>query len=422
MKLYKGNIAFCFLLLFFAMSGTGYAVDLATLQKNAVKNREVIKRYQANLERSEQEITRVRGPYFPSLDIAYTANSLDDPIFTESRENSVAYGAVSWNVFSGFRDKYNIKSAVLEREVENHRLNGILQDIQLNVALGYLLVYDRRANLQVAEDAYKTLDKFYRDGQNRLEVGLIGQNELLRFKVDYDQADITVKAAKADLDKSVHLLGREAGISLGLEELSFGEFVSTPALDEQEQYEEDMLKKRSELLALQSLIEAASMRVKSEYAGYYPQVDLVGSYRKYDDHYLSGSGDEYEEELRGQVVVSLNLFNGFSRESTISKTKLEEKGLKYDLAELKNTLTTELKNLFIDYRVSLENVTVAEQNIKHAKESLRISQLKYKEGLESETDLLDAVTNLSRAQYNYVTVLRLVFQKYFQITRMVEGF
>ena len=60
--------------------------------------------------------------------------------------------------------------------------------------------------------------------------------------------------------------------------------------------------------------------------------------------------------------------------------------------------------------VSLENVTVAKENIKHAKESLRISQLKYKEGLESETDLLDAVTNLSRAQYNYVTVLRLVFQ------------
>lgn len=422
MKLYKGNIASCFLLLFFAMSGTGYAVDLATLQKTAVSNREIIKRYQTNLERSEQEIRRVRGPYFPALDIRYSANSLDDPTFTESRENSVSYGAVSWNVFSGFRDKYNIKSAELEREVENHSLNGILQDIQLNVALGYLLVYDRRANLQVAEDALKTLDKLYRDSQNRLEVGLIGQNELLKFKVDYDQADITVKAAKADLDKSVHILGRQVGISLGLGELSFGEFSSTPALGKEEKYEEDMLNKRSELLALQSLIDATSMRVKSEYSSYYPQVDLVGSYRKYDDHLLNGSGDYYDEELRAQVVVSLNLFDGFSRESTISKTKLEEKGLKYDFAELKNTFTTDLKNLFIDYRVSLENVTVAEQNIKHAKESLRISQLKYKEGLESETDLLDAVTNLSRAQYNYVTVIRLVFEKYFQITRMIEGF
>jgi outer membrane protein TolC len=414
-----GLVVFCLLLL---VAPAAYAVDLASLQEEAVSNREVIKRYQANLERSEQEIRRVKGPYFPSLDLAYTANSLDDPSFTESRENSVSYGAVSWNLFSGFRDKYNIKSAVLRRDVENHSLNGIRQDIQLNVALRYLQVYDRKANLQVAEDAYNTLGKLYRDSQNRLEVGLIGQNELLRFKVDYDQADITVKAAKADLDKSVHLLGREVGRSLGLAELSFAEFSSTPALGEQEKYQDEMLKKRSEILALERLTEAAGMRVKSRYSSYYPQVDIVGSYSKYDDHYVNGSGDYYDEELRAQVVVSLNLFDGFSRESTISQAKLEEKGLKYDLAELKDTLRTDLANLFIDYQVSLENVSVADENIKHAKESLRISQLKYKEGLESETDLLDAVTNLSRAQYNYVTVVRTVFENYFHITRMVEGF
>ena len=414
-----GLAVFCLLII---MAKSVYALDLATLQQEAVGKREIIKRYQANLERSEQEIRRVKGPYFPSLDIAYTANSLDDPTFTESRENSVSYGAVSWNVFSGFRDKYNIKSAVLEREVENHSLNGVRQDIQLNVALRYLQVYDRKANLQVAEDAYKTLDKLYRDGQNRLEVGLIGQNELLRFKVDYDQADITVKAAKADLDQSVHLLGREVGKPLSLGKLSFEEFASTPALGEEQKYQKEMLIKRSEILALERLIEASGMRVKSVYSSYYPQVDLVGSYRKYDDHIVSGSGDYYEEELRAQVVVSLNIFDGFSRESAISQAKLEEKGLKYDLAELKDTFKTDLTNLFIDYKVSLENVSVAEENIKHAKESLRISQLKYKEGLESETDLLDSVTNLSRAQYNYVTVIRVVFQNYFEIIRMVEGF
>ena len=422
MKSNNREIVLCFISIFLLISQAAYAADLATLQKTAINNREVIKKYQANLKRSEHEITRVRGPYLPSLNIAYTMNSLDEPTFIESRENSVSYGAVSWNLFSGFRDKYNVKSAVLEREVENYSLNGILQDIQLNVALGYLLVYDRRANLQVAEDTYKTLDKLFRDSQSRLAVGLIGQNELLKFKVDFDQADITVKAAKAGLDKSVHLLGREVGAPVRLDELPFDEFTAIPSLGAEENYQEKMLTKRSELLALQSMVDAVSMRLKSQYSAYYPQVDLVGSYRKYDDDYLNGSGEYYDEELRAQVVVSLNLFDGFSRESAISITKLEEKALKYDLAELKNTFTTDLNNLFIDYKVSLENISVAEENIKHAKESLRISQLKYKEGLESEIDLLSAVTNLSRAQYNYVTVIRTVFENYFHITRMVEGF
>ena len=51
-----------------------------------------------------------------------------------------------------------------------------------------------------------------------------------------------------------------------------------------------------------------------------------------------------------------------------------------------------------------------------------ITQLKYKEGLQRESDLLDAVTNLSRARYNEVAVIGTVFENAFRITRMAEGF
>ena len=70
----------------------------------------------------------------------------------------------------------------------------------------------------------------------------------------------------------------------------------------------------------------------------------------------------------------------------------------------------------------MANVEVAREDIKHAEENLRITQLKYKEGLQRESDLLDAVTNLSRARYNEVAVIRTVFENAFRITRMVESF
>ncbi len=89
---------------------------------------------------------------------------------------------------------------------------------------------------------------------------------------------------------------------------------------------------------------------------------------------------------------------------------------------MKNLLVTDLDNLFIDFEVSLENVEVANRSIEQAKENLRITQMKYDEGLQRESDLLDAITNLSRAQYNYVAVIRTLFANYFQLTRMVEGF
>ncbi len=411
-----------FLIVFILTAQTGFAIGLSEMQEVALGKRKIIQRYITNLEKSEKDITRARGGYFPSLDLSYSLYSLDEASITEAEENSVAIGSVTWNIFAGFRDKYTIESALLLKEVESYRLRGIRQDLQLNVALRYLAVYERRANLKVTRDAFTTLGKIYRDGQSRLEVGLIDKNELLKFKVDLDNSDITMKAARASLDKSILLLAREIDNTLGLDDLDFAEFSIIPTLGNQEESESEMLGSRSEIKALQGLVDSAEMQVKAEYGGYYPQLDLEGSYRRYDDDFLNGKGDMDDEELRASLVMSVNLFNGFVDEADVGKAKLEARGLQYDLVELEDTLKTDLKNLYIDYKVSLENVSVAEQNIKLAKESLRITQLKYDEGLQRESDLLDAITNLSRAQFNYVTVIRTVFENHFRIIRMVEGF
>ena len=416
-----------FIVAFFCLAQTAYALDLPQMQRMALDNRKIVQRYMVNLEKSEKERVKAGGGYLPSVDVSYTTNSLKKPnplAGQLGRENSVVYGAVSLNLFAGFRDKYNIESADLLQQVEARRLQGIRQDIQLNVALRYLDVYQRQANLLVAEDAYTTLKKLYADGENRLEVGLIDTNELLKIKVDLDNADITVKRAEADLEKGVQLLGNEVDAPITLDELQFAEFKKVPVFGDPGQSETRMLAERSELKALRGLAEAGRVQVEVAKSEYYPRVDLVGSYTKYDDKYMNGAGDvgSMGENLQAQIVVSMNLFNGRITESNVGKARLEARGLQYDLQEMENTMKTTLKNLYTDYKVSLDNISVAQENIEHAKENLRITQLKYKEGLQRESDLLEAVTNLSRARYNHVTVISSAFLDHFQITRMVEGF
>ncbi|MEE4134729.1 MAG: TolC family protein, partial [Desulforhopalus sp.] len=107
---------------------------------------------------------------------------------------------------------------------------------------------------------------------------------------------------------------------------------------------------------------------------------------------------------------------------TLAKARLEERAVGYELEELKQTLLTELDNLVIGLRVSLDNVEVSLRSIEQAEENLRITQLKYQEGLERESDLLNAITSLSRAQYNHVAVVRTVFNDNYLLIRMVDGF
>jgi outer membrane protein len=192
-----------FVLVLILYSCNAYGIDLNEMQDMALANRKIIQQYVTNLEQSKEDIVLARGSYYPSVDIFYNLNSLDEASIIEARDNSTATGRISWNLFSGFRDKYNLQSAKLLNEVEGDRLNGIKQDIQLDVALAYLSVYERRANRMVAEAAVQTLEKVYHDGESRYQVGLIGKNYLLKFSVDYDKADITEKSAKSGLKNIV---------------------------------------------------------------------------------------------------------------------------------------------------------------------------------------------------------------------------
>lgn len=398
------------------------ALELGEMQKMALENRQLVKQYITSLEKSEEDIVLAQAANYPSLDVRYTVNKLDEDGLYEDEENSVLYGQVSYNLFAGFRDKYNIKSAKMLKEIEEYSLQGVKQDLQLSVALSYLSVYERLANKKVAESAYETLGKVYRDGESRFQVGLIGKNELLTFRVDYDNADIQLKAAEAGLKKSLNVLSRQIGHEVTMADLTFSEFADLPPLMDRDEHIQKMLVTRSELKALETLIGVNEAQAEGSKSGYYPSVDVVGSYSFYDDDYISGAGNYDDEELRAQLVLSLNLFRGFSTDASVAKAKLSARSGQYELAELKDTFTNDLSNLYIDFEVSLANVDVALRAIEQAEENLRITQLKYDEGLQRESDLLDAITNLSRSQYNYVAVMRSAFSNDFQLTRMVDGF
>jgi outer membrane protein TolC len=410
----------CLALMLFASSG--YAMNLAEMQKMALMNRPLVEKYNATLQQSEKDITIAKSPYLPSVDASYTMNKLNEDTFTENEENSVAGIKVSANLFSGFRDQYNLTAALSQKEAQQYNLAGVREDIQLQVALAYLDVFERRAHRDVAETAYKTLDKAYKDGESRFQVGLIGKNELLKFRVDFDNADITLKAAEAAVEKSVNSLSRQIGQPIAYAELDFADFQTLPTLMDKAEYTRKMLENRSEIKALEKSIDALAASAEAQKGGYYPRVDAIGSYGYYDDDFIAGHGVVKEDEWRAQLVMSMNLFAGRSTEASVAKAKLATRSLEYDLKELKDTLVTTLNNLHIDFRVSLENVEAAKRSIEQAEENLRITQLKYEEGLQRESDLLDAIASLSRAKYNHVAAMSTVFNNNFQMIRMVDGF
>ena len=110
------------------------------------------------------------------------------------------------------------------------------------------------------------------------------------------------------------------------------------------------------------------------------------------------------------------------KDARLSQARLEEKKAGYDLRELKEDLKVRLKNTLLDLEVAFDNLAVAGSSEAEAEENLRVTDLTFKQGLATSTDILDAIYYLARARFNVIDAHRLVFSSYFQLQRLIEGF
>jgi outer membrane protein TolC len=412
-----------FAALIFLCFNTAYAESLADLQERAVQNRELIEKYRNNIIKGELDVRVSKSALMPSADVSYVANRLDKDGLTENRENSALAWILSYNIFAGFRDKYNIRAAEQIKKSQEYELEKTVQDIKYRVAGRYVEIYGKKGSQAVSQDECNLLQKRYEDAENRYNVGLIRKNDLLKIKVEMDDAEQRLKKAGAETMKSVNGLAFEIDSPVDPKALNFSEFNTVSQIRDEEYYRSRMFEKRSDIKALEMVIQANENRVLVAKSAYYPSVDIQGSYKPAGNDYALGTmNNEKGEELRLQLLVRMNLFDGFKKDNTIRKADVEVINARYDMDELKKSLNTDLKNTLLDYDVAVKNMKVAEASIVQAEENLRITDASYKEGVDTTTGVLDAIFYLSRAKNNFINARNEVFANYYKLTRLTDDF
>jgi outer membrane protein len=407
-------------MMFLCTSNIVWAITLSELQQKGIANRKIIEKYRLAVQQVEESLIISRSPFWPSLDIRYSANALDEDSTTENSKNSELVGSLSYNLFSGFKDRYQTIASDQLKTSKEFQLQDIIQHIKFQVAIRYLDAFKAKNQLTVSSSEVALLRKRYRDAENRYDVGLIRRNELLKLQVQLDDSIQKMKTAEAALQKSIHYLEFETESKLIENDLLFTEFSTLPEVRDLEYYRSLLGTNRSEIKALEALQSSQSYQASSLKSVYYPSVDVSANYTKYGDDFLFGLEEEEEDEIRLTLDVTMNLFTGFKNKAQINRAKLEERLTADDLHELKKRLETELKNALMDLDVARNNLEVAESSVNQAEENLRITDVAFKEGVETATDVLDAVLNLSRAKFNAIHSRSEVFAEYYQLMRLVE--
>lgn len=409
------------IILMFCHPGMSLSMTLKELQDTGITNRKIVEKYRLAVQQQEEDERLNSSNFWPQLDVSYNANLLDEETDLENDENSYLMGSLSYNLFSGFRDRNNLLSSEMMKHAKEFDLKNITQEIKFRIAVRYIEIYRAKNRLEVSRKEVALIKKQHRDAVNRHKVGIIRKNDMLTFKVQLDDSIQKMDSDEAALQKSLNQLCFETGTAVSEKDLLFEEFTHIPQPEGFEHYLSIINENQSRIKGLESVISAQKHTVESFKSAYYPSVDVSASYKKYGDDFVFGLEENGEDEVRVAMDVNLNLFDGFGKYAEIHKNRIEVKRTASDLHELKARLETDLKNILRDLEVADKNLKLAESSVSLAEENQRVSDVAFKEGVESATDVLVTVLSLSRAKFNAIDSRSKLFLKYYQLMRLIES-
>jgi len=307
-------------------------------------------------------------------------------------------------LFTGFKILNGYRMAEYGAEAEGWNYRKTESEVIFNVEEAYYGVLKAQEFEKVSERAVAQMEAHVRDLENMYQVGMIAKNDLLKAKVQRSnvklmriQATNAVKMAKAAFCSVLGIpLDTEVELKAKLE------YEPSPpvVLDEAIQ---KALKERPEVEAMQYMLKIGQKAVSLSKAQWLPNVALIGNYN------YKRPNREYEKKWYGSwdvtVAAQMNVFDWGSIYYQTAQAKHRLRQMEEGFGQLKDGIALEVTQSYLALQEAQEKVGATQENVAQAEENYRVTNEKFKQGMATNTDLLDANTMLTQAEMEYVQAL-----------------
>jgi outer membrane protein TolC len=302
-------------------------------------------------------------------------------------------------IFDGFANVNRYRSASALEDAANQDLDWARFQLEREVTLLYYKALGAKVLEGVAQQNIHTLDDHLKDSRLFRKAGVSTNYDVLRVEVQVSEAKYELLNAVDNSAIAKNALGESLGKPTEDREIKgilpvlsadLVKNISTPAQEE-----------RSDILALESRTRGSELASSASAVHLVPKVSLFGQYQYYNNR-----NDEWTHNFRDayQVGIQLN-WNIFDGMASIARSKqsvetLVQNEKSLTLAQLHAHQDFDLWKRKFLYFCSVYQSRV--DDIQKTTESVRLAREGLKAGARTNTDLLDAETELHRAQAGVV--------------------
>ncbi len=358
---------------------------------------------QQERDKAKGLLTEAKSALFPSLTAVGSATRRNDDSAKPERESQGSL-EISQYLYAGGVVRAGERQALLNLRKAEEDLQETRESVALEIYEAYCGVLLKAAELETARDALGYYERAAKELRKRLELGLSTKLDLARAEQQKENARVDRIAAENALSTARIVLFTLLRMPPDAPEAISGDLaVRLPRVDRAEAIATG-LRERPDLQSLRTAAGMQKEAVEIARAGLRPTATLTGSYQfAYDSEpYSSSEEDEWEAVLS----VKVPLFDGGATRGKVAQAQALLTQDEQAVQKKEEAVRAEVTDACLTLESAAEAVGSAEKNLALARESLRLAEVGYREGVNTQLDVLDARTSLTRARQTLSQALR----------------
>lgn len=330
------------------------------------------------------------------------------------------------NTLFGFQQKYNanyalnvnqllfngtylvgLKASKTFKELSEKSYSRTKISTTVAVTKAYYQVLVSNEQLTLLDANLKQLSQQLKETTEMNKQGFVEKIDLDRLRVAFNNLNTTRENTARLLELSGELLKFQMGMPV-TEKLEVEGKIKDVDLDITSAVAVDTTayKNRIEysLLETQARLNALDLqRIKSQYL---PSLSAFGSTgNAYQSETFSNLFDMNLPSVYIGLQLNVPIFSGFQRLNQVKQAKITLQKTNNILNNAKNGFLLQQEQARITYHNSIKSLNNQKANMDLANEVLRVSKIKYQEGVGSSIEVTQAQTELETAENNYIQAL-----------------
>lgn len=314
-----------------------------------------------------------------------------------SRNIYEAGGSFRLPIFKGGRLYRAVQVAELRKAIAQENLVISKQDLIFNITSVFYKIAELEKLLVSTDGTVKQIEEHKRDVEIFYKTGAVPYIDLLKTDVQLAHAIEQRLAVKNNLESAYELMKNLMGMDdMGQHiDVKYHE-IPQPLLPSLEESLAKSFAQRPEYKAVAKKKMIFEERVKIAKGKRLPDVYVGAEYGG-----KAGDGFGFKENWYFGARLTIPVFDGGLISAEVNKERAELQKVLEEERSIRLAITREVRDAYLNIIHARERIEVAEKSIESARENARIENLKYQTGAGTNTDYLDAQTDLLKIEADY---------------------